>query len=143
MAKVRYTGKGALVKVNSNGDGTTMLTVGLCTSITPPPQEKATIDVTALEDTVAQAEQGIEQLSEFSVEQLHDPSDTSDDAIDTLYGNGNSVKWQLIFTAGTKVWTKDCLGRVIGIVPGAVDGNSAFKRTIKVIRNGAITDTVV
>jgi hypothetical protein len=117
--------------------------VGLCTNITPPPQEKATIDVTALEDTVAQAEQGIEQLSEFSVEQLHDPSDTSDDAIDTLYGNGNSVKWQLIFTAGTKVWTKDCLGRVIGIVPGAVDGNSAFKRTIKVIRNGAITDTVV
>lgn len=142
MAKDRYTGKGALVKVNHSGDGTTMVAVGLCTNATPPPQEKATIDCTAMEDTVAVAEQGIEQLSEFSFEQAHDPADTCDDAIDTLYGNGNSVKWQLITKAGSKTWTKDFLGRVIAIVPGAVDGNSMQKRTVKVIRNGAITDTI-
>ena len=141
MAKNRYIGKGALVKVNSNGDGTTYVTVGLCTSVTPPPQEKATIDVTGMEDAVAQAEAGIEQLSEFSFESLHDPADTTDDAVDTLYGNNNSVLWQLLTISGTHVWTKQFLGRVIAIVPGALDGNSAQKRTVRVVRNGAITDT--
>lgn len=143
MAKKRYIGKGALVKVNANGDTTTFLTVGLCTSVTPPPQEKATIDCTAMEDTLAVAEQGIEQLSEFSFESLHDPADTSDDAVDTLYGSSASVMWQLLTMSGTTVWTKSFLGRVFAIVPTTIDGNGVQKRTVKVIRNGAITDTPV
>ena len=148
MAKVRFTYKGALVKVNSSGDGTTMVTIGLCTSATPPAQERALIDLTAMEDTVAVAATGIEQLSEFSFEQLHDPADTGDDAIDTLYASGDSVKWQLIAAtktavATTKTWTKEFTGVVFGIVPAGVDGNSGAKRTIKVSRTGAITDTVV
>lgn len=142
MAKDRYIGKGALVKVNSNGDGNTYITAGLCTNITPPAQEKATINCTAMEDTVAVAEQGIEELSEFAFEQGHDPADTTDDAIDTLYGNGNSVNWKLETKAGSKTFTKLFAGRVFAIVPGAIDANGWQKRTVKVIRNGAITDTV-
>jgi hypothetical protein len=141
MAKNRYIGKGALVKVNSNGDGNTYITVGLCTNVTPPPQEKATIDCTAMEDAVAIGEQGIEQLSEFSFEALHDPADTTDDAIDTLYGSGASVNWQLLTIAGTHTHTKTFAGRVFGIVPTALDKNGVQKRTVKVIRNGAIVDT--
>lgn len=143
MAKNRYIGKGALVKVNSNGDGNTYITVGLCTNVVPPPQEKATIDCTAMEDTVTVAEQGVEELSEFSFESLHDPDDTTDDAVDTLYGSGNSVTWKLETKAGSKTWTKSFAGRVFGIVPTAIDKNGVMKRTVKVIRNGAITDTAV
>ena len=147
MAKVRYTGKGALVKVNSSGDGTTMLTVGLCTSATPPAREKSLIDLTAMEDTVAVAASGIEQLSEFSFTSLHDPSDTTDDALDALYASGASVKWQLIIATLTAVgvtstWTKDFTGVLFAITPATVEGGTGTPRTCKVSRTGAITDTV-
>lgn len=147
MAKTRFIAKGALVKVNASGDGTTMLTVGLCTSATPPAQERALIDLTAMEDTVAVADTGIEQLSEFAFTQLHDPADSTDDALDTLYGSGDSVKWQLVYAtktavATTKTWTKDFTGRLFAIVPEGVDGNTGTKRLCKVTRTGAITDTV-
>jgi hypothetical protein len=139
MAKNRYIGKGALVKVDPAG-GTTWQTVGLCTNVTPPPQEKATIDCTAMEDAVTVAEVGIEQLSEFSFESLHDPADTVDDAIDTLYGNGANANWQLYTLSGAHVFTKIFTGRVFAIVPTALDKNGVQKRTVKVIRTGAITD---
>lgn len=139
MAKNRFIGKGALVKVDPAG-ATTWQTVGLCTSVTPPPQEKATIDCTAMEDTIAVAEVGIEQLSEFAFESLHDPSDTVDDAIDTLYGNGANANWQLATISGTHTFTKIFTGRVFAIVPTTIDGNGVQKRTVKVIRTGAIAD---
>jgi hypothetical protein len=147
MAKTRFIAKGALVKVIASGDGTTMLTVGLCTGATPPAMERALIDLTAMEDTTAIAATGIEQLSEFSFTELHDPEDTSDDAIDTLYGSGDSVKWQLILATKTavgttKTWTKDFTGKVFAIVPESVDGGTGTKRTVKVTRDGAITDAV-
>lgn len=140
MAKARFIGKGALVKVAA--DGVNYLTVGLCVNVTPPPQEKATIDLTAMEDTTAVTEVGIEQMSEFSFECAHDPSDATDDAIDTLYGSGNSVNFKLETKSGACTWSKVFLGRVFAIVPGALDGNGMQKRTVKVIRNGAISDTV-
>lgn len=140
MAKDRYIGKGGLVKVAA--DGTNYLTVGLCTNITPPPQEKATIDCTGMEDTFAVTEQGIEQMSEFSFEHLHDPGDTTDDAVDTLYGSGSSVPWKIETKAGTKVFTKGFNGRVFAIVPTAIDGNGVVKRTVKVARTTAPGDTV-
>lgn len=147
MAKVRFTAKGALVKVNASGDGTTMLTVGLCTSASPPAQERALIDLTAMEDTTAIAATGIEQLSEFAFTSLHDPSDTTDDALDTLYASGDSVKWQLILATKTavgttKTWTKDFTGKLFAITPESVDGGTGTKRVCKVTRDGAITDTV-
>lgn len=148
MAKTRFTGKGALVKVNSTGDGTTMLTVGLSTSATPPSQERNLIDLTAMEDTIAVAATGIEQLSEFTFTSLHDPTDTTDDALDALYASGASVIWQLVIATvtavgTTKTWTKAFTGKLFAITPAAVEGNTGTPRTCKVTRDGAITDTVV
>jgi hypothetical protein len=148
MAKVRFTGKGALVMVISSGDGTTMLTVGLSTGATPPAQEKSLIDLTAMEDVIAVAASGIEQLSEFSFTSLHDPSDSTDDALDALYVSGASVKWQLVITTLTavgtsKVWTKDFTGVLYAITPATIEGSTGTPRTYKVSRTGAITDTVV
>ena len=140
MAKVRYTGKGGLVKVAS---GNTYVAVGLCTSVTPPPLEKAVIDVTGMEDTTAVAAQGIEQLSSMTFESLHDPDDTTDDLVDTLYGSGNTVTWQIVMATPTKTWTKSFSGIVTAIVPGTFTGNDAVKRTVTVQRAGAVTDTAV
>jgi len=148
MAKTRYTGKGALVKANVSADGTTMVAVGLCTSITPPPMEKAAIDCTGMEDTTPVVQQGIEQLSEFTFECLHDPDDTGDDGVETLYGNGKSVKWQIITTTvnpsgTTKTWTKEFTGVVVGIKPTQFGGGDSVRRSVTVQRTGAITDTAV
>ena len=140
MAKNRYTGKGGLVKVAS---GNTFVAVGLCTNVTPPPMEKAVIDVTGMEDTTAVAAQGIEQLSAMDFESLHDPDDTTDDLVDTLYGSGNTVTWQIVTVAGAKTWTKSFSGIVTAIVPTGFGGNDAVNRKVTVHRAGAVTDTAV
>jgi hypothetical protein len=148
MAKTRYTGKGALVKANVSGDTTTMVAVGLCTSVTPPPLVKAAIDCTGMEDTTPVVQQGIEQLSEFTFECLHDPDDAGDDGVETLYGNGKAVKWQIITvtvnsSGTTKTWTKDFLGVVTGINPSQFSGGDSVRRSVTVQRVGAVTDTAV
>jgi hypothetical protein len=139
MAKVRYTGKGGLVKVAS---GNSFVAVGLCTNVTPPPMERAVIDVTGMEDTTAVAASGIEQLSSMDFECLHDPEDTTDDLVETLYGSGNTATWQIVTASGAKTWTKSFSGVVTSIVPNGFGGNDAVKRKVTVQRAGVVTDTV-
>jgi hypothetical protein len=103
--------------------------------------------MTAMEDTVAVAASGIEQLSEFSFVSFHDPDDATDDALDVLYASGDSVKWELVNTiktavATTKTWTKSFTGILFAIIPEGGDGNAGVKRLCKISRTGAITDTV-
>lgn len=147
MAKVRYTGRGALVKANINNDGNTMTTIGLCTSINPPGSSAAPVDCTGLEDTYPYIVHGIEQASECTFECLHDPEDTGDDGVETLYGNRLAVKWQIITatvnaSGTTKTWTKEFTAKVMGYQPGVVDGANPIKRTITLHRVSAVTDTV-
>jgi len=142
MAKNRYTGKSGLVKVNDNGDGSTFNTVGLSRSLTPPPEVKAKIDVTGMEDTVFQEKAGIEQSSEFVFTEIWDSADTTDSAIDTLYGSEDAVKWQVILSDGTNTWTQEFSGWVSGITPQSVDGTTAVTRQVTVARTTAITHSV-
>lgn len=147
MAKDRYSGKGSLVKANVSGDGTTMVTVGLIRNITPPPEKKAIIDLTAMEDTNFVGDTGIEEQSTFQFTTLDDPGDTGDAGIDTLYASGASVKWQIISTvtssAGTtKTWTQDFTGRVVAKEPQGFGGNDPRTKNVTVVRTGAITDTI-
>ena len=147
MAKVRFTGRGALVKANVSGDTNTMVTVGLCTSITPPGVSATPVDCTGLEDTYPVILHGIEEASECTFECLHDPDDTGDDGVETLYGNRKEVIWQIVAvtvnTAGTtKTWTKAFTAKVMGYKPGVVDGANPIKRTVTLHRTSAITDTV-
>lgn len=140
MAKRRFIGKGATVLVETNTN--TFNTVGLITNIQPPPQEKGVIDVTAMEDTAVQAEQGIEQLSAFTFTERPDPDDTIHDFVDGLYSSGNTAGWQIKCNAGTAVWTMQFDGIVTGISRNAFGGNDGVTRTVTVQRTGAITDTV-
>jgi hypothetical protein len=139
MAKDRFSGRGALVKIQS---GNTYNSVGLCTSITPPPEEKAVIDMTAMEDGAVVAELGIEQLSTFSFEQISDPADTDEALVDAAYASGNSIGWQILVLSGAKTRTIAFNGRVSGLAPTAFGANDPCKRTVTVTRTGAITDTV-
>ena len=144
MAKKRTTGRGAKVSVNASGDTTTYIDVGAITNITPPPQEKAVIDKTAMEDTEAVGDVGIETLSEFVFESFHDPSDTTDDAIDTLYGSCADVGYRIDAKySSTQVWRKAFTGIVAKIVPTGYDGNGRLTRSVTVVRTSAITDTFV
>ena len=88
-------GKRALVKCNVTADGTTMVAVGLCTSSRRRRWKKPP-STDGHGGTTPVIQQGIEQLSEFTFECLHDPDDTGDDGVETLYGNGKSVKWKII-----------------------------------------------
>lgn len=147
MAKLRFTGRGALVKANVSADGVTMVTIGLATVINPPGASKVMVDCSGLEDTSPVVVQGNEETSECTIEFIHDPSDTGDQGIETLYGNGKSVKWQVITacvnsSGTTKTWTKDFTAVVLAYKPGPINGKDPVKRTITLQRTGAITDTV-
>lgn len=147
MAKVRYTGRGLLVKANLNADGNTMSAIGLCTSVTPPGVSSTPIDCTGLEDTYPVIMHGIEEASECTFTCLHDPEDAGDDGVETLYGNRKEVKWQIIAatvnsSGTTKTWTKEFNAKVMGYKPGAIDGKSPVSRVITLHRTGAVTDTV-
>ena len=138
MAKDRFVGARATVRVVS---GNTNSLIGLCTQITPPPLERAIIDVTGMEDTYSVGEPGIEQMSEFSFVSLHDPADTGDDAVDTLYAGGNTVTFTFTATGGGKTFTKSFTGKITGVTPSAYTGNEPVLRTVKGIRTSAVTDT--
>lgn len=139
MAKTRFTGKGAVVKVNLSG-GNTYNTVGVIRSITTPAQEKAEVDVTGMEDNTAQIEFGIEELSRFEFVELHDSADTTDTGVTNLYSNSAERTWQILWTNGTITWTKSFTGKVAKLVPAQVTGKDAITRTVSVVRTGAITD---
>jgi len=142
MAKNRYVGKSALVKVNINDDGTTFTAVGLIREVTPPPEVKSKIDVTGMEDTVAEIRQGIEEESEFTFLALWDQAATGDAGVKTLYDSGAEVRWQVIVTDGTNTWTMDFDGIVMGIVPQKIGGSDPVTFQVTVSRTGAITHTV-
>ncbi|NLX57281.1 MAG: hypothetical protein GXY58_19400 [Planctomycetaceae bacterium] len=142
MAKKRAVGRGAKVSVDPAG-GTAWQDVGATVQITPPPQERSSIDVTAMEDNSAQAVPGIEQISEFVFEGFHDPDDAVDDAIDALYSSGNEANWKITLRySATSTWTKVFKGRVLAIVPTGFDANGRVTRQVRVVRTGDIEDTV-
>jgi hypothetical protein len=141
MAKTRFTGRGGLVKFDVDGGGTNFNSVGLSRSITPPPQERAVIDVSGMEDTSAVAEIGTEELSSFEFVELHDSADAVDGHITNLYSNHAERTWQILFTDGTTVWTKQFTGKVAALIPQAVTGKDAVARAVRVARTGAITES--
>lgn len=141
MAKARYTGFDAVVRVNDNDDGSTFKDVGILINWTPPPQVKAIIDVTGAEDARFEGAVGGEEQSVFEFQEAHDPDDATDTAIDTLYGSGDQVKWQLDVTDGTTVWTMEFEGIVFGLTPQGSDRGTRVARQVQVLRKTAITDT--
>ncbi len=133
MAKVRRTGAGALVEVFTASD---YESVGATIDITPPAQVRAEIDVTAQQDTVAQAEPGIEELSHFAFNEVWDGVSVT--MLDTLYAAKSKVNWRVTFQ-GTPTKTIVFEGWVSKLEPSTVGKGDAVLRNVTVTRTGAIT----
>ena len=145
MAKTRWTGRAAQVQVETTAFTTPPTwtnTVGLTRSITPPPQERASIDLTSMEDTYAVVRAGIEQESAFTFSALHDAEDAVDALIKTLYDSGETRKWRVRRNNGTNWFNSQFEGIVTAIVPQAYGGNDPVQMEVRVHRKSAITHTV-
>lgn len=134
MAKERRTGAGAIVQVFAASD---YETVGATIDITPPPQVRADVDVTAQQDTVAQALPGIEELSHFSFNEIWDS--VSYTTIDTLYAARTKHNWRIVFQGETSTKTITFQGYVSKLEPSSVGGADAVLRNVTITRTGAIT----
>jgi len=139
MAKRRFPGKGALVQIESAAN--TYNSIGLALSITPPAEERAIIDMTAMEDTAAVAELGIEEMSTLEFEVISDPGDTGEALMDTWYGTGNTTNFRIVASVAGTTWTKQFQGKVAGVRPSQFTGKDAIKRSFTVVRTGAVADT--
>jgi len=142
MAKTRWTGRGALVAIQSTSAGTPWINAGLSRSITPPPREKAAIDVMGMEDTFPVEQPGIEQASVFSFTMLDDSTDTVDALIETAYTARDTRSWRIRRYNGTYYWDETFSGKVSSIRPSAFGGSESALIEVSVVRNTSITYSV-
>lgn len=144
MAKTRWSGRAAKVSVETSAftSDPTWVDVGLTRSIAPPPQERGSIDLTAMEDTYAVVRAGIEQESAFTFQALHDPEDTTDALIKTVYGTGETRKWRIRRTNGTNDFDSQFDGIVTAIRPQGYSGSDPVMMEVQVHRKSAITHAV-
>ena len=137
MAKVKYTGAGAMVSVDVADDGS-FVDVGCSTSITPPPQQLADIDVTCQQDTAADSEPGIEQVSQANFVEPYDYVATKT-LIDDFYDSRATKDWKFTFTKGADSQVIAFSGYVSALVPNAAGGNDPLTRTVTITRTSAIS----
>ena len=140
MAKNRYTGRNATVSVESTSAG--YLTVGLLRSATPPPKEKASIDVTGTTDSFVVVEQGIATESRFTFQMLYASTEDSDAYIQTCYGNSAERPWRVRRQYGASNWDSTFTGMVAAIRPTAIGGNDPVIADVDVVLTSAICDSV-
>lgn len=139
MAKIRYTGRGATVSVESTS--ASWVAVGLTRNINPPAMEKGAIDCTAMEDTSVVVEQGIEQESSMSFTCLQATTDATDILLQTYYGSGAEMPWRIGRTNGALTWYTNFSGVVSAIRPQAFTGNDPVTMEVQVLRTSAITES--
>lgn len=141
MAKTRWTGRAARVEVLSSSTADWSV-VGLTRSITPPGQQRATIDMTAMSDTYTVSHVGIEQESTLVFQALHDAEDTVDALITTYYNSGVSKSWRVRRNNGTHWFNSQFTGVVTAVRPQAFGGSDPVQLEVQVHRKSAITHSV-
>ena len=142
MAKTRWTGRGALVAVQSTSAGTPWMNVGLSRNIAPPAMERNAIDVTGMEDTYAVVASGIEIPSQFTFSSLHASTDTVDALLDTVYGSHMQRNWRVRLYNGTYYWDTTFTGKVLALRAQAFSGSDPVVREVTVLRNSTLTYSV-
>lgn len=143
MAKNRYTGRSGKMYIDADGgDPTNYTEVTVARNIQPPPQSRARIDVTGMDDSSAVTRPGIEEESEFSFEIIWDPDDTVDASLRTSYTNQSLAHFKAEFTDGTNTLAVEWSGYITALEPLAVDGSSPVAMRVVGVRSGDITETV-
>ena len=142
MAKTRWTGRGALVAIQSTSAGTPWMNAGLSRNVSPPPQERAAIDVGGMEDTYPVEAAGIEQSSVFTFSMLDASTDPVDALIQTAFTARDSRNWRIRRSNGSIYWDTTFAGKVSSIAPSAFGGSDPVLKEVTVVRIGALTHSV-
>jgi hypothetical protein len=135
----RYIGLGTIMSVDEDDSGATFTAITLCIKGTPPPRTRELIDGTALSDTLATYEMGIEQHSAFTFTQFWEPEDTMHASLDTLFGAKTQVIFTITYTTTSTVDSFE--GIVSHLEPEEFTHNSIYQRKVTVQRKTATTRT--
>jgi hypothetical protein len=133
MAKAKQIAHGTSVLNNT----TTLTLIG---SIDPPPRKRALIDGRDMADAFDVPLLGIEERSEWSLEEYWQPGDTEDEAFDTAFGAKTELTMKIV-TPHTVPKTDSIPSKVVGIEPQTLTPDGLYKRKINFVRTGAITRT--
>jgi predicted secreted protein len=106
--------------------------IGKLTSIGEINQTADEIDITTLDSTGAYREylQGFKDAGTLDVTGLYAPGDASQQAFNTLYQSGETVKWEIAFHDGSTL-TFDGFVSGVNYGPIEVDGVPGFGGTIR------------
>lgn len=120
-------------------DDASFTTVINTTSITQPNRERVEVDGTVLADTLATNELGIENHSHFTFEHFWDANDAANhELMDTNFGDEKEHSWKITDSQASPV-TDTFNGKIVAMVPEAIEHDTINKRTITVHRTGDIT----
>lgn len=133
MAKAKTIAHGSSLQ-----NGTTTCT--LVAAIDPPPRRRAMIDGRDMTDDFDVPLLGIEERSEWSVEQYWTPGEAEDDAFDTAFGAKTELTMKIVTVHSTpKTLSIPC--KVVGLEPQQLTPDGLYKRKINFVRTGDITTT--
>ena len=137
----RFPAKGSTVEVAPDVTGSpgTYAFVGALIDVTPPPQERATVELTALEDDVACAHPGVEQVSEFVFNEHWDMLHATSALLDGYYNTGELVHFRIAPANGTNRRHITFTGRVRALTPGTASGTGGYGRQVTALRNSTLT----
>lgn len=152
---VKVTACGSTVLLDFD-DGSGFQVQGLCDSITPFNMSKAVVDTPDLSCN-ASAEVGREEQSTMTFTQYWDPQDTIHSKVETNFEASKTdlskkdIAAQLVspeYTtnssgadASTVTW--EATVQIVSITPEELTPEGFYKRTVTLLRRGAITKTVV
>lgn len=132
----RYLGLGTTIAVDDDDSGSGFTTITLAVSATPPARKRVLVEATALADTLATYEPGIEDHSEYTYDHYYEANETNGNLITTLFANKTKVLWNITFTSSD---VEAFEGFVSGVEPQQIVTDQLYMRRITIQRTGAIS----
>ena len=137
----RFPANGHTIEIAPDVTGSpgTYAFVGATIDATPPPQVRATVDLTALEDDASCSQPGIEEPSEFTFNEWWDPIGETSVLVDGYYDSGEQVWIRLSPTNGTNRRAITFSGRVLSLTPATAGGDGGYSREVTILKNSVLT----
>lgn len=139
MAEQKQAAFGTIIKLDHDANGSFDVQP-LVINATPPGRDRELIEGKSLGDTFDVPILGIEQQSQFELEQFWHPGQTEHEKCDTLFESGAQAPWQIVTPHATPK-TIEFPGKVVKLGPEQLQQGGTYKRKVTVQRTGAITLT--
>lgn len=133
----KHVALGTVIAVDVAG-GSSYATITLAMDATPPARKRVKVDATALSDTLATFNPGIEDHSEYTYTQYWHPTDTQHESVDTIFGSGAIATWKITYPLSTPV-LDTFSGWVSDLEPASLQTNGMITRKCTIQRTSAIT----